>query len=309
MNTTDVENFPGFPDGVLGPDLMDQLRKQAERFGAELVADDVTEVDLKATPKLVTAGEDTFYARTVILATGSGVSRARRGPREATVRPWRVLVRDMRRILLPRPGHCGHRRWRHGDGGGDVPHPVRPQSVTIVHRRDSLRASKIMEDRAGSNPKIKLVWNSEVVEILGDDRVTGLRLRDLRPARRRDLAVAACSSRSATIRAASWSRASRPSTTRATSRSSTVDPHQPRRRVRRGRCRRPRLTVRPSRPPAPAARQRWTPSAGWQTMRNDTLTGSAPMAAPGRTRPRGQAWPRGTKEREGIPQVGATKAV
>jgi thioredoxin reductase (NADPH) len=68
MNTTDVENFPGFPDGVLGPDLMDQLRKQAERFGAELVADDVTEVDLKATPKLVKAGEDTFYARTVIIA-------------------------------------------------------------------------------------------------------------------------------------------------------------------------------------------------------------------------------------------------
>src|SRR5580693_6583212 len=72
MNTTEVENFPGFPDGVLGPDLMDQLRKQAERFGAELVADDVTEVDLLATPKQVKAGEDTYYARTVIIASGSG---------------------------------------------------------------------------------------------------------------------------------------------------------------------------------------------------------------------------------------------
>ena len=72
MNTTDVENFPGFPDGVLGPDLMDQLRKQAERFGAELLAEDVTEVDLAATPKVVKAGEDTYLARTVIIATGSG---------------------------------------------------------------------------------------------------------------------------------------------------------------------------------------------------------------------------------------------
>ena len=72
MNTTDVENFPGFPDGVLGPDLMDQLRKQAERFGAELLAEDVTEVDLKATPKVIKAGEDTYLARTVIVATGSG---------------------------------------------------------------------------------------------------------------------------------------------------------------------------------------------------------------------------------------------
>jgi thioredoxin reductase (NADPH) len=72
MNTTDVENFPGFPDGILGPDLMDQLRKQAERFGAELVADDVTEVDLKASPKVVTVGEDSYLAKTVIIASGSG---------------------------------------------------------------------------------------------------------------------------------------------------------------------------------------------------------------------------------------------
>src|SRR6516164_9077489 len=71
MNTTDVENYPGFPDGVLGPDLMDQLRKQAERFGAELLAEDVTEVDLRATPKRVQAGNDTYYARTVVIATGS----------------------------------------------------------------------------------------------------------------------------------------------------------------------------------------------------------------------------------------------
>src|SRR5215467_3616786 len=72
MNTTDVENYPGFPDGILGPDLMDLLRKQAERFGAELVADDVVEVDLKATPKVVKVGEDVYFAQTVIIATGSG---------------------------------------------------------------------------------------------------------------------------------------------------------------------------------------------------------------------------------------------
>jgi thioredoxin reductase (NADPH) len=178
MNTTDVENFPGFPDGVLGPDLMDQLRKQAERFGAELVADDVTEVDLKATPKLVKAGEDTFYARTVIIATGSG---------------YRELgVPGEKRLS----GHgvswcatCDGFFFREQDiaviGGGDSAMEEATfltrfaRSVTIVHRRDTLRASKIMQDRAVSNPKIKFVWDSEVVEVLGEDRVAGLRLRDL----------------------------------------------------------------------------------------------------------------------------------
>ena len=110
MNTTDVENFPGFPDGVLGPDLMDQLRKQAERFGAELVAEDVTEVDLKATPKVIRAGEDTYLARTVIIATGSGYRELGRARREAAVRPWRLLVCHLRRILLPRAGHRRDRR-------------------------------------------------------------------------------------------------------------------------------------------------------------------------------------------------------
>jgi thioredoxin reductase (NADPH) len=179
MNTTDVENFPGFPDGVLGPDLMDQLRKQAERFGAELVADDVTEVDLTATPKQVKAGEDTYYARTVILATGSG---------------YRELgVPGEKRLS----GHgvswcatCDGFFFREQDiaviGGGDSAMEEATfltrfaRSVTIVHRRDSLRASKIMQDRAIGNPKIKFVWNSEVTEVLGEDRVTGLRLRNLK---------------------------------------------------------------------------------------------------------------------------------
>jgi thioredoxin reductase (NADPH) len=179
MNTTDVENFPGFPDGILGPDLMDQLRKQAERFGAELVADDVTEVDLLATPKLVKAGEDMYYARTVIIASGSGY-------RELDVPGEKRLS-----------GHgvswcatCDGFFFREQDiavvGGGDSAMEEATfltrfaRSVTIVHRRDSLRASKIMQDRAASNPKIKFAWDSEVAEVLGEDRVTGLRLRNLK---------------------------------------------------------------------------------------------------------------------------------
>jgi len=179
MNTTDVENYPGFPDSVLGPDLMDQLRKQAERFGAELVADDVTEVDLRATPKRVQAGEDAYYARTVIIATGSG---------------YRELgVPGEKRLS----GHgvswcatCDGFFFREQDiavvGGGDSAMEEATfltrfaRSVTIVHRRDSLRASKIMQDRAVSNPKIKFAWDSEVAEVLGEDRVTGLRLRNLK---------------------------------------------------------------------------------------------------------------------------------
>ena len=178
MNTTEVENYPGFPDGVLGPDLMDQMRKQAERFGAELVTDDVTEVDLKATPKQINVGEDSYLAKTVIIATGSA---------------YRELgVPGEKRLS----GHgvswcatCDGFFFREQDiaviGGGDSAMEEATfltrfaRSVTIVHRRDTLRASKIMQDRATSNPKIKFAWDSEVAEVLGEDRVKGLRLRNL----------------------------------------------------------------------------------------------------------------------------------
>jgi thioredoxin reductase (NADPH) len=179
MNTTDVENFPGFPDGILGPDLMDQLRKQAERFGAELVPDDVTEVDLKSTPKVVKVGEDTYPTSTVIIATGSG---------------YRELGIPGEKLLS---GHgvswcatCDGFFFREQDiaviGGGDSAMEEATfltrfaRSVTIVHRRDTLRASKIMQDRAIANPKIQFAWDSEVAEILGEDRVAGLRLRNVR---------------------------------------------------------------------------------------------------------------------------------
>ena len=179
MNTTEVENFPGFPDGVLGPELMDNIRKQAERFGAELVPDDVTEVDLTATPKVVKVGEDTYLARTVIIATGSR---------------YRELAAPGEKRLS---GHgvswcatCDGFFFRESDiaviGGGDSALEEATfltrfaRSVTIVHRRDSLRASKIMQDRATSNPKIKFAWDSVVEEVLGEDRVSGLRLRNVK---------------------------------------------------------------------------------------------------------------------------------
>src|SRR5689334_9449960 len=177
MNTTDVENYPGFPDGILGPDLMDSIRKQAERFGAELVADDVLEVDLTATPKVVKTHEGAFKSRAIIIASGSSY-------RELGVPGEKRLA-----------GHgvswcatCDGFFFREQDiaviGGGDSAMEEATfltrfaRSVTIVHRRDALRASKIMQERAMSDPKIKFAWNSHVVEMLGEDRATGLRLRD-----------------------------------------------------------------------------------------------------------------------------------
>jgi thioredoxin reductase (NADPH) len=177
MNTTDVENFPGFPDGIIGPDLMDGMRKQAERFGAVLVADDVTAVDLKANPKVVTVGNDTYLAKTVIIATGSR---------------YKELAADGEKRLS---GHgvswcatCDGFFFREQDiavvGGGDSALEEAmfltrfANSVTVIHRRDALRASKIMQDRAFANPKIRFVWDSEVIEVLGEHKVTGLRLRN-----------------------------------------------------------------------------------------------------------------------------------
>ena len=177
MNTTDVENYPGFPDGVLGPDLMDAMRKQAERFGAQLVADDVTEVDLTADPKRVTVDGDVYLARTVIIATGS--------------RYRELSVEGEKRLS----GHgvswcatCDGFFFRDKDiaviGGGDSAMEEATfltrfaRSVTVVHRRDALRASKIMQERAFANPKISFRWNSEVAGVMGDDKVSGLRLRD-----------------------------------------------------------------------------------------------------------------------------------
>jgi thioredoxin reductase (NADPH) len=188
MNTTEVENFPGFPDGIMGPDLMDGLRKQAERFGAELIADDVVEVDLTVTPKVVKTATDTYYAKAVILAMGSG---------------YRELgVPNEKRLS----GHgvswcatCDGFFFRGQDivvvGGGDTAMEEATfltrfaASVTIVHRRDELRASKIMQDRAFANEKIRFVWDSEVVDILGEAKISGVRLRNLKTGEENELAA------------------------------------------------------------------------------------------------------------------------
>ena len=177
MNTTDVENFPGFPDGVMGPDLMDKLRAQAERFGTTLVTDDVTSVDLTVSPKVVKVGDETYLAHTVVLAMGSSY-------RELGVPGEKELS-----------GHgvswcatCDGFFFRDQDivvvGGGDSALEEATfltrfaRSVTLVHRRDSLRASKIMQERAFANDKIAYRWNSEVLSANGDGKLSSVTLRD-----------------------------------------------------------------------------------------------------------------------------------
>ncbi len=180
MNTTDVENYPGFPDGVMGPELMDDLRKQAERFGAELVTDDVTEVDLTADPKVVKVGQNTYYAKTVVLAMGSAYRNLGvPGESELSGRgvSWCAtcdgfFFRDQDIVVV---------------GGGDTAVEEATfltrfaRSVTMVHRRDSLRASKIMQERARSNEKIRFEWDTEVIEAVAtDNRLSGVRLRNVK---------------------------------------------------------------------------------------------------------------------------------
>jgi len=179
MTTIEVENYPKFPNGMLGPDLMDALRKQAERFGAELVADDVTEVDLRRDPKVVTVSGETYLTRTVIIASGS---------------KYRDLGVPGEKLLS---GHgvsfcatCDGFFFRGKDiavvGGGDSALEEAlfltrfANTVTVIHRRDALRASKIMQDRAFANPKIRFLWDSQIVEVLGEDRITGVRVRNTR---------------------------------------------------------------------------------------------------------------------------------
>jgi thioredoxin reductase (NADPH) len=189
MNTTDVENFPGFPQGIMGPDLMDNLRAQAERFGAELVTDDVTAMSLSGDIKVVVDGEGNEHrAHAVVLAMGSG---------------YRELgLPDEKRLS----GHgvswcatCDGFFFRGQDiavvGGGDSAIEEAlfltkfAETVTIVHRRDELRASRIMAERALANPKLRFAWNSTVAAVNGADKLSSVTLADTRTGEQRELAV------------------------------------------------------------------------------------------------------------------------
>jgi thioredoxin reductase (NADPH) len=188
MNTTDVENFPGFTDGIMGPDLMANIRAQAERFGAELVSDDVVGVTLDGPVKVVRTHNGEYTADAVILATGSAYKKlglAREDELSGHGVSWCAT--------------CDGFFFRGKDiavvGGGDTAMEEASflarfaDSVTIIHRRSDLRASRIMVDRATANPKIKWALNTEVIDIHGDGSVDGLRLRDTTTGAERDLAV------------------------------------------------------------------------------------------------------------------------
>ena len=189
MTTTHVENFPGFSNGIMGPQLMDEMRAQAERFGAEMITDDVVEVDLTGDVKTVKDGDGNLHhARVVILANGSGYRK--------------LGLPDEERLS----GHgvswcatCDGFFFRDQEvavvGGGDSAIEEATfltrfaAKVHLVHRRDSLRASKIMQDRAFADPKLEMVWNSKVTAIHGDDKLTGITLEDTLTGRTRVLPV------------------------------------------------------------------------------------------------------------------------
>lgn len=189
MNTTDVENFPGFPEGIMGPDLMDNLGRQAERFGTEVMYDDVTSLELEGAIKTVTLADgQEFKARAVIVSTGSAY-------RELGVEGEKRLVGHGVSSCATCDGFFFKGQNIAVIGGGDSAMEEAifltkfADSVTVVHRRDSLRASKIMADRALNHPKIKFIWNSEVVGIDGETKVTGARLNNLVTGEQSELAV------------------------------------------------------------------------------------------------------------------------
>ncbi|MGW4722780.1 thioredoxin-disulfide reductase [Streptomyces sp. S1] len=189
MNTTEVENFPGFRDGIMGPDLMDNMRAQAERFGAELVPDDVVAVDLTGEIKTVTDTAGTVHrAKAVIVTTGSQ-HRKLGLPNEDTLSGRGVSW----------CATCDGFFFKDQDiavvGGGDTAIEEATflsrfaKTVTIVHRRDTLRASKAMQDRAFADPKISFAWDSEVTTIHGDQKLSGVTLRDTKTGVTRELPV------------------------------------------------------------------------------------------------------------------------
>jgi thioredoxin reductase (NADPH) len=178
MKTTEVENYPGFPDGLMGPDLMAQFQQQAERFGTEILLQDVVEVDLKANPKIVKCGNgEIFEAKAVVLATGAAY-------RELGLPNEKALSGHGVSWCATCDGFFFREKTIAVIGGGDSAMEEAlfltrfASKVYVIHRRDSLKASKIMQDRAFANPKIEFIWNKGVEELLGDPKLTGIKLKD-----------------------------------------------------------------------------------------------------------------------------------
>ena len=178
MLTTEVENYPGFIDGINGPDLMENFKKQAERFGAEIINSNVTSVDFSKKPFKIIAGENSYESQTVIIATGASAR-------------WLGLENEQKLIGkgVSSCATCDGFFFKGKEialvGGGDSAMEEAlfltkfASKVTVVHRRDKLRASKIMQDRAFKNDKIEFVWNSEIEDVLGDTTVTGIKIKNL----------------------------------------------------------------------------------------------------------------------------------
>ncbi|SIT85720.1 thioredoxin-disulfide reductase [Microbacterium sp. RU33B] len=189
MNTTEVENFPGFPEGIMGPDLMTKMQEQAERFGAEVLYDDAVELDIDGPVKRVILGSGKSYeADSLVFATGSA--------------PRKIGIDGETRLSGRGVSYCAtcdgfffREKVIAVVGGGDSAMEEATfltkfaSKVYVIHRRDELRASKIMQERAFKNDKIEFVWNSEVVDVLGTDAVTGVTLEDTVDGTRRDLAL------------------------------------------------------------------------------------------------------------------------
>ena len=188
MSTSDVENYPGFEDGVLGPSMMEIFEKQARRFGTEMIAEDVTEVDFSKRPFTLTTDSGSYYARSVIISTGANAK-------------WLGLPSEQRLqgCGVSACATCDGFFFKNKDiavvGGGDTALEEAlfltryANHVTVIHRRDTLRASKIMQERAFKNPKISFIWDTDVIEILGEDTVTGVLLRNVKTGVERILPV------------------------------------------------------------------------------------------------------------------------
>ena len=188
MLTTDVENYPGFVDGIKGPDLMENFRKQAKRFGAEIINENVTSVDFKKNPFQVSTAENNYNANTIIIATGADSK-------------WLGLSSEQKLIGrgVSSCATCDGFFFKNKNivvvGGGDSAMEESlfltkfANKVTVIHRRDKLRASKIMQERAFKNNKIEFVWDSEIVDVIGENSVTGIKIKNIKTNQVSDMEV------------------------------------------------------------------------------------------------------------------------